>query len=120
MRCDDPQLALVEAPRLVRELYGARAESGAAPSAVQLQVLVCVGERPGDRIEDVAVRLGLDESTVSHALRRLLARGLVEERKSSVDARRRERQLTAAGKKMRTETVEKARRLIAEIQRRYD
>ncbi|HWH08566.1 MAG TPA: winged helix-turn-helix transcriptional regulator, partial [Candidatus Thermoplasmatota archaeon] len=46
------------------------------------RVLLAVSERPGALQRDVARRLGLDESTVSHHCRRLEAAGLLEGRAS--------------------------------------
>ncbi len=115
MACDDPRLVLVEAPRLVRELYGARADSNQGPSAVELQVLVCIDGRRSQRVEDIAAALGLRSSTVSHALRRLRALGLVEERQALTDARRHTRKLTAAGRAKKKRLVAHARKLLGAL-----
>jgi len=107
---DDPQELLVDAPRLVRDLYGARATKGEL-SAVDLQVLVLLATNPDQRVVDLQKRLGMEvSSSVSHSVKALRDAGMITE--EPVDYRRRSRALTAEGRAQVTDLTVRARELI--------
>jgi DNA-binding MarR family transcriptional regulator len=125
--CDDPRLLLEHAPALTRRLYGQRAESRTQaardagkelpPTAVALQVLVVINDVPDLDFDQIADRLALDASTVRHAIRSLIAAGLLESNPDPDDGRRRIRVVTAAGRRRAAELAAEARRLLNEHQR---
>ncbi len=114
--------ALVDTPALARRLYPreprAREDRGErrGPPAHALQVLVTFSDDPEQRVEDVAERLALNVASVSKALAKLEADGLIEERRSERDRRRRSRHLTPAGRRQVSALVRRARRLLAQQQ----
>jgi DNA-binding MarR family transcriptional regulator len=63
-------------------------------------VLNALADSPGQRLQlsDLAVRIGWERSRVSHQVLRMEARGLVDRRPSSADARATDAALTAAGR----------------------
>ncbi len=121
----DPHFALLDAPRLTRQIYGARSpssgqEDGRAqlktkPSAVELQVLVALSDNPDQGHEDIAQRLALEPSTVRHALRQLEGRKLIEGSPHPGDRRRRQLKLTPAGKRITGELTARAREMLAAL-----
>jgi DNA-binding MarR family transcriptional regulator len=60
-------------------------------------VLVAISERRGCRINELGARLGWEQSRVSHQLRRMEGRGLVERSASAADGRGGQVDLTKAG-----------------------
>ena len=69
-------------------------------SLAQLFVLQQVAERPAESLNDLAERTATHQSSVSVVVRRLVDRGLVSRRSSSIDKRRVQIALTAAGQKL--------------------
>jgi MarR family transcriptional regulator, lower aerobic nicotinate degradation pathway regulator len=69
-------------------------------SLAQLFVLQQVAERPAESLNDLAERTATHQSSVSVVVRRLVDRGLVSRRSSSVDKRRVQIAVTPAGEKM--------------------
>ena len=63
-------------------------------------VLNALADSPGERLQlsDLAVRIGWERSRVSHQVLRMEARGLVERRPSSTDARATDAVLTPQGR----------------------
>jgi DNA-binding MarR family transcriptional regulator len=104
---DDPKVLLEIAPRLVRELFGARAPSDTAAGPVALQVLMVLHDTPGADPDDIGGRLGLDGSTVRHAIRKLKAAGLLKSERGS-------RELTAKGDRRARQIVTRAQQLLAD------
>lgn len=92
-----------------------RMESTLGVTGPQRLVLRIVGRQPGISAGAIASTLHLDPSTLTGILQRLQARGFLERKKDSMDARRALFRLTLKGKrvdaKRRTETVEAAVRL---------
>ena len=66
-------------------------------SLAQLYVLQQVAERPAESLNDLAVRTATHQSSVSVVVRRLVDRGLVTRRSSTIDKRRVQIAVTAAG-----------------------
>src|SRR3954468_1298257 len=66
-------------------------------SLAQLFVLQQVAERPAESLNDLAERTATHQSSVSVVVRRLVDRGLVTRRSSSVDKRRVQIAVTPAG-----------------------
>jgi DNA-binding MarR family transcriptional regulator len=66
-------------------------------SLAQLFVLQQVAERPAESLNDLADRTATHQSSVSVVVRRLVDRGLVTRRSSSVDKRRVQIAVTPAG-----------------------
>src|SRR6516165_11954388 len=60
-------------------------------------VLVAISERRGCRINELGARLGWEQSRVSHQLRRMQGRDLVERSASAADGRGGQVDLTKAG-----------------------
>jgi DNA-binding MarR family transcriptional regulator len=67
-------------------------------SLAQLFVLQQVAERPAESLNDLAERTATHQSSVSVVVRRLVDRGLVSRRASTVDKRRVQIAVTPAGK----------------------
>jgi MarR family transcriptional regulator, lower aerobic nicotinate degradation pathway regulator len=88
--------------RIVRDLrLSARdAERGAGISGAQLFVLQTLAEEPVASLNDLAERTLTDQSSVSVVVKRLADRKLVARKASTVDARRIELSLTAAGRRL--------------------
>ena len=66
-------------------------------SLAQLFVLQQVAERPAESLNDLAERTATHQSSVSVVVRRLVDRGLVSRRSSSIDKRRVQIAVTPAG-----------------------
>lgn len=66
-------------------------------SLAQLYVLQQVAERPAESLNDLAERTATHQSSVSVVVRRLVDRGLVSRRSSTVDKRRVQIAVTPAG-----------------------
>jgi DNA-binding MarR family transcriptional regulator len=106
--------------RIVRDLrLGTRdAERRAGISGAQLFVLQALNERPAASLNDLAERTLTDQSSVSVVVRRLIDRKLVASRVSSVDARRVELSLTAAGRRLLAKCPEPTQaRVVAALER---
>src|SRR6266576_3423001 len=67
-------------------------------SLAQLFVLQQVAERPAESLNDLAERTATHQSSVSVVVRRLVDRGLLTRRSSTVDNRRVQIAVTAAGR----------------------
>lgn len=74
-------------------------------TAQQRFLIRCLGRYPGMTAGAVATLLHVDPGTLSTALRRLEAKGLVQRRRDSKDARRALLHLTAAGKVLNRSTA---------------
>jgi len=61
-------------------------------------VLVALDERDACRVNELGERVGWEQSRLSHQLRRMEARGLIEKRGAGEDRRGATVQLTAAGR----------------------
>ena len=70
-------------------------------SLAQLFVLQQLAERPADSLNELADRTATHQSSVSVVVRRLVERGLVSRTTSTVDKRRIEIAVTAAGRALR-------------------
>ena len=117
---------LFDAPAIARKVYGARAGKPKGPdgktiktakpgiSPVALQVLVALHEDPAQPVGDIAERLALDSSTVSHAIKTLEARKLVGKEPGGPHPRQKKRPLTAKGKRQAVALVAEAQRLLDE------
>lgn len=117
---------LFDAPAIARRVYGARAgkprgadgkpikNAKVGPSPVALQVLVALRENPDQRVEDIAERLALEPSTVSHALTTLKDRKLIQSKPSGPHPRQHTRPLTAKGHELAASLVAEAQRLLDE------
>ncbi len=119
MAITDPGDLLLDAPTLVRKLYGARAgtrdEQGKAHlPAVDLQVLVALADDPDQKVEDLARRLVIEVSTVSHAIGALKAAEMIEDLPGEGHHRRRRRPLTDEGKAEVRALRRRARKLLDE------
>src|SRR5258708_668478 len=66
-------------------------------SLAQLYVLQQVAERPAESLNDLAERTATHQSSVSVVVRRLVNRGLVSRRSSTIDKRRVQIAVTPAG-----------------------
>lgn len=88
--------------RIVRDLrLTARdAERGAGISGAQLFVLQALAEESAASLNNLAERTLTDQSSVSVVVKRLADRKLVARKASTVDARRVELSLTAAGRRL--------------------
>jgi DNA-binding MarR family transcriptional regulator len=98
----DPAAALIALRRIVRYLRLADREVEVACrlSAAQLFVLHTLVETAGLSLAELADRTLTDQSSVSTVVARLVERGLVTRRVSTIDRRRAELRLTAAGHRM--------------------
>ena len=126
MRGDAPMDLLIDAPAMVRRLYGLPTREPAKPSPsteppprepspVQLQILVWLSEHPTDRLDDIGTRLVLTRPTVSRAVSQLVVLGLVREGRSADDARRRSRHLTPKGRARVRSLRTEAKKLMGEL-----
>src|SRR5437763_4546401 len=92
-RSMDAVRAIVRALRLnTREI-----ELKIGISLAQLFVLQQVAERPAESLNDLADRTATHQSSVSVVVRRLVDRGLVTRKSSTIDKRRVQIAATAAG-----------------------
>jgi DNA-binding MarR family transcriptional regulator len=106
--------------RVVRDLrLSARdAERAAGISGAQLFVLQALAESSASSLNDLADRTLTDQSSVSVVVKRLVDRKLVMRKASSVDARRIELSLTAAGRRLLARCPEPTQmRLVAALRR---
>ena len=106
--------------RVVRDLrLSARdAERAAGISGAQLFVLQALAESSASSLNDLADRTLTDQSSVSVVVKRLVDRKLVARKASSVDARRIELSLSAAGRRLLARCPEPTQmRLVAALRR---
>jgi DNA-binding MarR family transcriptional regulator len=106
--------------RVVRDLrLSARdAERAAGISGAQLFVLQALADSSASSLNDLADRTLTDQSSVSVVVKRLVDRKLVMRKASSVDARRIELSLTAAGRRLLARCPEPTQiRLVAALRR---
>lgn len=88
---------------LIRRLHQIQVAVFMAESAeleitpVQLGILTIVGESPGVGQIEISEELGLDRSNVANVVERLTRRGLLRQRVSSEDRRKKEITLTRSG-----------------------
>ena len=82
-----------------------QADSGLSLS--DYDVLVALGGAPEGRMQvaELAAQIGWERSRLSHHLRRMVERGLVERQASSADARATESTLTAEGRRALNEAA---------------
>lgn len=116
----EARLSLIDTPALVRRLYadqepkqiGKRRRGRLSPNT--LQVLVAISEDPDRTTRQVADRLALDPSSVSHAITQLKDAGLLNEQPSPGDARRRQRAVTEQGHETVAALVARAQEILAD------
>src|SRR5437764_4906014 len=106
---NDTALMEADSPNVIRALDSVRAivralrlntreiELKIGISLAQLYVLQQVAERPAESLNDLAERTATHQSSVSVVVRRLVDRGLVSRRSSTVDKRRAQIAATPAG-----------------------
>src|SRR3954469_6540683 len=106
---NDTALMEADSPNVIRALDSVRAivralrlntreiELKIGISLAQLFVLQQVAERPAESLNDLADRTATHQSSVSAVVRRLVDRGLVSRKASTVDKRRVQIGLTPAG-----------------------
>ena len=92
-RCMDAIRAVVRSLRLNTRAI----EQKIGISLAQLYVLQQVAERPAESLNDLAERTATHQSSVSVVVRRLVDRGLVSRRSSTIDKRRVQIAVTPAG-----------------------
>lgn len=78
---------------------------GDAATSRQLALLVALAEAPGATQTEIARAIGLDANTCSDLVRRTCAKGLIERRRGSSDARAYQLALTAAGREFVFDTA---------------
>jgi putative acetyltransferase len=111
-------MSLIDTPALARRLYaddepkqmGRRRPSRLSPNA--LQVLVAIAEGQTQTTRQVADRLALDPSSVSHAITQLKDAGLLAEQASPADGRRRHRSVTDEGHQTVAALVTRAQEIL--------
>lgn len=99
----EPPLAFLQ--RLWRlnqalELLSARMERALGITAQQRLVLRCIGRSPNVTPGQLADLLHLDPGTISSAIKRLVAKGLIERTKDKVDSRRALLTLSKSGRRL--------------------
>lgn len=102
--------ALLSARALVdrmRTLYRELERATDAPITVH-RALACIGEEPGIPASRLATRLGMQRPAVSHVLKRLVARGWIERRRSEGDQRSVQIHATAEGQQIMRATSGRA------------
>jgi DNA-binding MarR family transcriptional regulator len=115
---------------MARTVYGTRQvqgdQTGETPDGeprrravlrpIDLQVLVAFADDPAQSTSQIARRLALEPSTVTHAFRDLWEHGLVSKDDTNPDgtSKRATRELTDAGQHRVSELVAAARKAIAE------
>ena len=102
--------ALVAARALVdrmRTLYRELERMTKAPIALH-RALVCVGNEPGLTASKLAAMLGMQRPAVSRVLKGLVARGLIERRRSEADQRAVRVYPTPAGRRLLQATAGRA------------
>jgi hypothetical protein len=80
-----PTHLLHQAEQAAGRLFAARAMGSTTPR--QLAILVAVSENDGLNQTDVVQRTGIDRSTLTEIISRLLRKGLLQRRRSRVDTR---------------------------------
>lgn len=99
-----PSHLLHRAVQLALDVYAEEMGPGAVTQR-QFAVLAAVAEHDGATQTDLVRRTGIDRSTMAEMAARLIAKGLLERRRSTFDARANAVSLTEAGR----ETLEAAR-----------
>lgn len=84
------------------------------PTPRQFAVLVCVADNPGLSQTDLVRATGIDRSTLTEIIRRLVRRGLVTRRRTAADQRANALQITEAG----SETLNKTTPAVLRAQER--
>jgi DNA-binding MarR family transcriptional regulator len=110
-------LALSRSARVLSRRIDGRLGSLHGISFADLAILLTLGRAPGGRLRriDLADQLGLTASAVTRALIPLQKIGLVSRRADSSDARVSYASLTAAGRRVLTESLETAELLSRDI-----
>ncbi|ARC89399.1 MarR family winged helix-turn-helix transcriptional regulator [Rhodovulum sp. MB263] len=83
------ELSLVALRRILRatELYGRELARAAGLTAVQIRVLQIVAETGQSTPKTIATRMGVSQATMTTLIDRLVAKGLVDRRRSETDRR---------------------------------
>lgn len=84
-------------------------------SLADYEVLVALDEAPGCRMGDLGERLGWEQSRVSHQLRRMRLRGLVDRRGADDDRRSAIVELTSSGRDALAAAAPAHVRLVREV-----
>jgi DNA-binding MarR family transcriptional regulator len=93
-----PTHLLHQAEQAAGRLFAARAMGSTTPR--QLAILVAVSENDGLNQTDVVQRTGIDRSTLTEIISRLLRKGLLQRRRSRVDTRAKVLSLTDKGRRL--------------------
>jgi len=94
------ELSLVALRRILRatELYGRELARAAGLTAVQIRVLQIVAETGQSTPKTIATRMGVSQATMTTLIDRLVAKGLVDRRRSEADRRQMIIAITALGR----------------------
>ncbi|MFZ7092919.1 MarR family winged helix-turn-helix transcriptional regulator [Primorskyibacter sp. 2E233] len=92
--------SLVAIRRIMRatELYGRRLAHEAGLTAVQLRVLQIVAEKGHATPTEIATRMGVTQATISALIKKLEKLGVLERKRSEVDRRQTNLQITDLGR----------------------
>nr|WP_237398962.1 MarR family transcriptional regulator [Rhodovulum sulfidophilum] len=93
-------MSLVALRRILRatELYGRELARAAGLTAVQIRVLQIVAETGQSTPKTIATRMGVSQATMTTLIDRLVAKGLVDRRRSEADRRQMIIAITALGR----------------------
>ncbi|SIO04382.1 transcriptional regulator, MarR family [Rhodovulum sp. ES.010] len=99
-------ISLIALRRILRatELYGRELARAAGLTPVQIRVLQIVAETGMSTPKTIAARMGVAQATMTTLIDRLVAKGLVERRRSETDRRQMNIFITPAGR----EVIERA------------
>lgn len=93
-------ISLIALRRILRatELYGRELARAAGLTAVQIRVLQIVAETGTSTPKTISARMGVSQPTMTTLIDRLVAKGLVERRRSETDRRQMNIFITPAGR----------------------
>ncbi|MGC9419272.1 MAG: MarR family winged helix-turn-helix transcriptional regulator [Rhodovulum sp.] len=93
-------ISLIALRRILRatELYGRELAKAAGLTAVQIRVLQIVAETGTSTPKALSARMGVSQPTMTTLIDRLVAKGLVERRRSETDRRQMNIFITPAGR----------------------
>ncbi|TCP38723.1 MarR family winged helix-turn-helix transcriptional regulator [Rhodovulum marinum] len=93
-------ISLIALRRILRatELYGRELAKAAGLTAVQIRVLQIVAETGTSTPKAISARMGVSQPTMTTLIDRLVAKGLVERRRSETDRRQMNIFITPAGR----------------------
>ncbi|MBL3569196.1 MarR family transcriptional regulator [Rhodovulum sp. BSW8] len=94
------ELSLIALRRILRatELYGRELARAAGLTAVQIRVLQIVAETGQSTPKTIATRMGVSQATMTTLIDRLVAKGLVDRRRSEADRRQMNIAITPEGR----------------------